>query len=567
MDYSEGTPQTQNWFRRFERLKSERSTWDSIWQEIADYVFPRKGGIISKDYTPNNGRDAQLYDTTAKVSLERAVAGYMSWTTPKSQPWAEFTPVLAQRESDATKNWLRDCSKLAAEYIANSNFYSQRHEYLFDLWGFGTGCLFSQVTPAGKTRFEKIKMGSFVFECDPDGRANVLMRDMEFNAEQAKAKFGEKDLPKCVTDELASSDPTKKKFTFLHVVEPRDPKDRSAGGYPEGQGRKAFLSAYVEKESKQIVEMGGFDSFPFHIGRFQEWDAIDAGSNVWGYGPGFTLLPEARQLNFAQQMADIFTEKGVFPPLYVPDTFDTPKTGSRAVNYYPSGSGPEAVFTVPTSGHGEAWKIFFERLNFRVRNIHEICYLDMFQMFSMNAANNREMTAFEAAQLAGEKLNAINPAFDRDTTEVIEPMMIRLFEQWAEYNMLPAPPPEAIAAIQGGIAHVPNPTVTMTSRLALAIRKLTGQTHDTEIAKVMQLATVAPEVLDNVDLDYYARESARLGGCDPKLLKDPKVVEQIRQARAQQQQAMMAAQVAKDGSQAVKNVGGMEQVEKMMSAA
>ena len=85
-EVTEGTEQTTAWLKRFTALKNARGVWDTAWQEIAEHVFPRKAGITQKDYTPNNNRDARLYDTTAMDALGKSVAGYMSWTTNKTQP-------------------------------------------------------------------------------------------------------------------------------------------------------------------------------------------------------------------------------------------------------------------------------------------------------------------------------------------------------------------------------------------------------------------------------------------------------------------------------------------------
>ena len=34
--------------KRFSQLKSQRGTWDSHWQEIADYVLPRRADVTVK---------------------------------------------------------------------------------------------------------------------------------------------------------------------------------------------------------------------------------------------------------------------------------------------------------------------------------------------------------------------------------------------------------------------------------------------------------------------------------------------------------------------------------------
>jgi hypothetical protein len=560
MNYQdEGTEQTKAWVKKNDRLKGERAVWETMWQEIAEHVFPRKAGVTQKDYTPNNQRDAYLYDITAKDSLERAIAGYMTWTTDKSQPWFEFTPTLQHRNSEPVKNWLRECSMLGAEYVANSNFYAERHESLFDKWGFGTDCLFSQVTPERQTRFEKIRVGTYVFWTDWMGRAEGLIREFDLTASQAEGQFSRENLPKCITDALTND--TGKKFTFLHIVEPRPAKDRGDGtGYEVGK-RKAFLSAYVEKTSCKIVQEGGFDSFPFTVGRFSHWDAL-GDSTEWGFGPGFSLLPESRQLNFMSKMMDVYSEKTVFPPLMVPDTYEgTLKTSARATNYYPAGVGADSIFPLQVTGD---WSVAMERLKMRQEMIKRVCHLDMFQMFAQNAAANREMTAYEASQLAGEKLEAISPAFDRDTTESISPHVIRCFEGWAENGMLPPPPEEAIVQVGPSLIQVPNPTVTMTNRLALALRALTQRGADDQVQMIMAVAPVYPAAAQMIDWHYYFSERNRLKGSDPKLMIPREQFDQAMQAQAQAAQAQQAAMMANEMAGTVKNVGGVDKARELV---
>lgn len=556
----QGTTLTIKALDRYQKLKDQRAVWDTIWQEIAENVFPRKAGIIQKDYTPNNQRDARLYDITALDSLERAVAGYMSWTTPKSTPWFGFSPVRQLAQSEATKNWLAECSRLGAEYIAGSNYYAQRHEYLFDLWGLGTACMFITVDEKGQTRFEKLKPGNYVFQTDQFGLANGLMREFDLTHEQAEAKFGEENLPRHI---LECEDVTKR-FTFVHCVQERDEDDRDGVGFTVAQ-RKKFGSYYIEKQSKKLVQEGGFDTFPFTVGRFLTWDGIDAQmAGEWGYGPGFSVLPEARQMNFMAKMLDVSIEKTVFPPLMVPDTYEGAlKTSARAINPYPSGMGPESIVPLNVTGNLE-WGM--ERMKQRAAVIKSRFHLDMFQMFSMNAANNREMTAFEASQLAGEKLEAISPAFDRDSSEHIQPAITRLFGLWAEMGMLPPPPEEAIVQVSPGMVQTPDPVVSMKGRLALALDALSLRSADAQVQKVLAVAPAVPDILDNFNFDFYATEGARLMGCDPKLLRTPEERDQLRQARAQAQQQAAMAQMLKDGSQAVKNAGGMDKVRELVGA-
>jgi hypothetical protein len=56
-----------------------------------------------------------------------------------------------------------------------------------------------------------------------------------------------------------------KKFTFIHIVEPRPVSERGNDMGMAAGKKKAFVSAYVEKQSQKIVQESGFDSFPFHV--------------------------------------------------------------------------------------------------------------------------------------------------------------------------------------------------------------------------------------------------------------------------------------------------------------
>ena len=45
---------------RHSKLKMERSTWDSFWQDIAEYVMPRKAEITEKQYYPDTVKQDRL---------------------------------------------------------------------------------------------------------------------------------------------------------------------------------------------------------------------------------------------------------------------------------------------------------------------------------------------------------------------------------------------------------------------------------------------------------------------------------------------------------------------------
>lgn len=559
---TEGTEQTQRWLKTFERLKTARvSTHDQIWQEIADYVSPRKAGITSKRYMPDSNKEAQIYDATATDSVQRAVSAYTSWTTPASQPWIALKPNLKLKTSDSVKGWLSECSQILNQEVnSRSNFQLERLESVADLWNFGTTAIFSEMGEGNRLRFEKIKIGTYVFELDPFGKVYRFIREFELTAEQAEQKFGNENLPKLIKDSLASEGANRSKpFEFIHIVEPRDPSKVGSSEY-NIKTKKRYLSAYVEKTSAKIVQEGGYDGFPYTVGRYLSYDSL-LGNSGWGYGPGFAILPEARQLNFIQQMMDVFAEKQVFPPMAVPDTFEgSLKTAARAINYYPQGMGPEAIAQIPVTGE---WSVAFERVKMRQDMIKRLCSLDMFQMFSQI---DREMTAYEVAQRAGEKLDTVGPIYHRDVRETIEPQLRRAFDLCAENGLLPLPPQEAYELVGRGFVQVSDPEIQLTSRLAMAIDSWNARGADEVMQTAVSLAAVDPTIMDNINTGFYIREKSRLVGAPEGLLRKQEDIDAIQQQRAQAQQAQQAAMMAKEMSGAVKDIGGIDKARELMGA-
>jgi hypothetical protein len=559
---TEGTEQTQRWLKTFERLKTSRvSTHDQIWQEIADYVSPRKAGITSKRYMPDSNKEAQIYDATATDSVQRAVAAYTSWTTPASQPWIALKPNLKLKTSDAVKGWLAECSQILNQEVnSRSNFQLERLESVADLWNFGTTAIFSEMGEGNRLRFEKIKIGTYVFELDPFGKVYRFIREFELTAEQAQQKFGDENLPKVIKDCLIGENANKSKsFEFIHIVEPRDPSRVGSNEY-NIKTKKKYLSAYVEKSSAKIVQEGGYDGFPYTVGRYLSYDSL-LGNSGWGYGPGFAILPEARQLNFIQQMMDVFAEKQVFPPMAVPDTFEgSLKTAARAINYYPQGMGPEAIAQIPVTGE---WSVALERVRMRQDMIKRLCSLDMFQMF---AQIDREMTAYEVAQRAGEKLDTVGPIYHRDVRETIEPQLRRAFDLCAENGLLPLPPQEAYELVGRGFVQVSDPEIQLTSRLAMAIDSWNARGADEVMQTAVSLATIDPTIMDNINTGFYIREKSRLVGAPEGLLRPQEEIDAIQQQRAQAQQAQQAAMMAKEMSGAVKDIGGIDKAKELIGA-
>ena len=72
--------------KRLDKLEADRGTWESHWQEILDYVMPRKAEIT---FLRSRGekRTEVLFDSTAITANNLLAASLQGTLTSPSLPW------------------------------------------------------------------------------------------------------------------------------------------------------------------------------------------------------------------------------------------------------------------------------------------------------------------------------------------------------------------------------------------------------------------------------------------------------------------------------------------------
>ena len=536
--------------KEFGTLNDIKRPLETIWQSIAQYCLPRKANITKKTYRPEE-IEQNLFDTEPIDALNVASAGMMSWTTPKQSAWFTFEPQGPQKRDPKTKRWLADCSELIKEYLQASNFYSERHESLENKIAFGTSALYSTLEN-GKLRFENLDITTFCIKENAFGIVDTLMKKCVMTLEQAAQMFGYENLAKEHQDQYDRME-LSRDVEFIHVVEPRNPRLVSTNLLKSAKD-KPFASYYIDIEHKKILRESGFDTFPYAVGRWLKWNNQIYGP--WGYGPGFSALPEMRQLNYLAKMMDIYAGKVVFPPLLVPNTYEGQlDTSMKAINYYSPELGADSIAPMNVGGSIE---VALNRIENRRRALQSKFHTDLFQMLANRS--DIQKTATEVNELLNEKIDILTPAFDRDNTETIEPILLRVFDLCATAGMLPPPPQSAISFVEDNVAEVANPTIIMTGRLALALRNMRNATADRQLQRLAGLAQLDPSILDNFDMDAYAQNSAHDQGVPTEYTVDPEQRDEMREFRAQQQQAQQAMAMGNETMKAM----GQQNVGKLM---
>jgi len=72
--------------RRLETLSTQRRPWEPLWQDLADFVLPRRAGF-ARATTPGEAVDPRLFDATAIQANDLLAAALHGMLTNPATPW------------------------------------------------------------------------------------------------------------------------------------------------------------------------------------------------------------------------------------------------------------------------------------------------------------------------------------------------------------------------------------------------------------------------------------------------------------------------------------------------
>ena len=72
--------------KRFGKLVTQRQTWESHWQEVSDYMMPRKADV-TKRRSPGDKRSELIFDSSPLHAVELLSASLHGMLTNPATPW------------------------------------------------------------------------------------------------------------------------------------------------------------------------------------------------------------------------------------------------------------------------------------------------------------------------------------------------------------------------------------------------------------------------------------------------------------------------------------------------
>ena len=500
------------------RLMEKRSTWESHWQEIADLMLPRKAEI-TKERARGDKRSTQIFDATGIHSLELLAASLHGMLTSSANRWFSLRYKEAVlNENDEAREWLEDSIDKMYLAFARSNFQQEIFENYHDLIAFGTSCLMVEEDEDDIIRFSARHIKEIYIEENKKGLIDNVYRKFKLTVDQAIQKFGAENLSKEINNTYKSN--PYDEVEICHIVRPRSIYD----GSKQDKKNMKFQSIYFEHGTDHVISVGGFNENPYVVSRY-----LKSSTEIYGRSPSMNALPDVKVLNKMVEHGLKASAKMIDPPLLVPDDsmLAPVRMTPGSLNYYRSGSRDR----IEPLNIGQNTTVTLNAENARREAIARMFHVDQLQIQS-----NRTMTATEVLQRNEEKMRILGPVMGRIQSELLEPMINRVFLIMLR-NRLFKEAPAILANQEIDIEYV--------SPMALAQK---GQ----ELQNVMRglelfgsLSQTMP-VMDYIDENGLVKQLVQTLGLPARMIKSDKEVQGIRMERqeAQQQQMQMQQQMA-----------------------
>jgi hypothetical protein len=512
-------PRAAALMKRYQTLQTNRSHWESHWQELGDYVCPRKADITKKR-TGGDKRTELIFDGTAIHAAELMSASLHGMLTNAATPWFDLRYENDELNGDdEAKEWLEGATDVMYQHLARSNFQEQIHELYSDLVTFGTGVIFIENDDDDGFRFSTRHIAEVYVSEDEQGRVDTVFRKYKTTARAAVRQFGDAKVTQRIA-KLNTDDPYAE-IELLHIVMPREDRDRRK----RNAVNKPFASIYLDPGEKMIIGESGFDEFPYCVPRF-----LKASFEI-GYGrsPAMTALPDTKMVNKMSEIVIRASQLQIHPPLMVPDDgFMLPvRTTPGGLNFYRSGT-RDRIEPLNIGANNPLGEMQLEQ---RRQAIRAAFYVDQLIL-----GTGPQMTATEVVQRTEEKMRLLGPVLGRLQAELLQPLIGRCFAILSRQKAFAAAPP----VLRDGKINI-----EYVSPLAKAQRTGDVQGILQMIEFLMPLMQLDQGVADYLDMDGLAKHIIKVTGTPATVVRGEGEVSGIRENRAaamQQEQELMAAQ-------------------------
>lgn len=539
-------------------LRTNRYSWWTHWRELADYFLPRRYRWIITPNQQSRGSpiNQHILDSTGVICARNLASGLVSGKSSPTRPWFKLrVGTVDSTTTSPISLWLAECERILYLVFAESNFYNSIAQFYYDLVIFGTATQLIYEDFDNVINCYNPCAGEYYIDIDGKFRPTIFYREFTMTISAVVSEFGLENCSDSVQRAYTNPDGASltREIIIAHSLEPNDDGRAAEFGFPSAFAMRELYWEWGGSASPQggntqpsgFLRRKGYYDRPNICGR---WDLVS--NDAYGRSPGMDALPDQKQLQLESRRKAQAIDKMVNPPLVADVQLKNQPAsllpgGMTYVQGYTSSGKPGIASIYDTKFPVNE---ITEDLN-EVRSRLSKTFFNDVLMTASQYETRSNVTAIEWDMRKSESLVALGPALERIDHEVLGPVLDRVFGIATRAGILPPAPPE----IQGQMIQVEYVSMLQQAQQAAA---------SAGIERVLQLAggllPAKEDIMDNIDADYALDKYSELLNNDPKIIRSPEAVAQIREQRQQAQQAAAQAEQLKALSEAGKNLGNIE---------
>lgn len=516
----------------FNSLQETYNKKESTFKDIQELLAPGTGNFkTSEDLENDKVNYQQLLDSEPVSYLDTTASGLYGGLINPASRWFDLdidrtNPATAYLDDYTVGQALSQCKEFLYYLFARSNFYDAMAPTINEWGRYGCGVLLIEERAYDFIFFNHLTAGEFFLGIDQDGKYNKLGRTFRMNAQQMVEKFGKDKLPDNILQAYERGD-NAANFEVNHLICPND----NTGIVPN---MFKFMDIYWHQNN--ILRTSGFRSNPIVV---FPWERKNT-RTIYPMGIGEKILGDTKELQQTVKALSMHKAYLANPALALHTSLGK-KPVLPGARYYTDQD--------PTKLASEIFRVapyISEMEDSRTRlldKIRKMTFADLLLLFAQQQKGT--MTAREVSAIVNEQMTLLAPIY-LHAKEALQCIFDRVIDICVRRGAFPATeyfdPRQIRVEFMSAIAK--------SQRMAEA-----GSIQDL-ILYVSQLAQIKPAALDYLNEDAIVKDIAGRLGNYSKINSDEEVAA-IRQAQAEQQQAMMAQQqqaeqmkIAKDASKA-----------------
>ena len=523
-----------------EQMLGDRANWETTWEKIAAVMAPSYSRMFQGERAEGERVQAGVFDSTAQEACEKLGRAIHTLLASPATPWFNVRFEDEElREDDEAREWLEECNERMRDEMNNSGWDQAFSEVTLSLSAFAAAVPAIHAAPppwedADPNGWYGLQVEAWpLYECvglpSYNGTIQTVGRKLEMNKLQITQRF--ENLP----PEVEKEDDPSKKWTVFYLTWPRR-VPRPEGRVP---GEKRPYGCMYVFETGFVLEDTGYYEQAVYMPRW----TVRPG-DIYGYGPGERAQPEATTLNEARRLEMLAWERAIDPPIWVmKNKVDgNVENKARGITYVRD---PQAIGDMPGQTDFQPHMIEVEQSRRLIRDIFLYDQLELPRREDTGA-----MTAYEVQKRLEQAFKLLGPVIGRLQREVLSPAIQRVFGLLLRGGQLPQPPAAVLQAQERQQV-----TIEYDSPLTRAQRMDDVDAIDRWVQDSVALAGALPEeqamqMLDLVDLDEAQRIRARRLGVPESIIRNKQMVVEARERRQQQQEAMMAIEMARGAGEA-----------------